>query len=200
MSKRRLLPLALIFIVAGLLTLVLQDYTRQLIMPFLFTVWIGQILLATIPQAIVWGIFIALALLVAARTLLIRRPSPSSAVRSQPPPEGRIEHWAGLIERSKQEAYYRWQLAQPLQALMVDVLAHRQRSTPRQIKDQLAANRLDLPPEIQAYLQASKTSFSHLLTDRSRFRPGSGSTPTPLDLAPEKIIQFLEDQLDHHPD
>jgi hypothetical protein len=198
MSRRRLLPLALILIVAGLLTLVLQEYTRQLIMPFLFIVWIGRLLFATIPQAIIWGVFIAIALLIAARTLFKRRPSPPAALRSHPPPEGRIENWARLIERSKQEAYYRWQLAQPLQALMVDVLAHRQRSTPRQIKELLAANALDLPPEIEAYLQASKTSFSHLLTDRSPFRPGSGSTPTPLDLAPEKIIQFLEDQLDYH--
>jgi hypothetical protein len=183
---------------AGLLTLVLQDYARQLIRPFLFTAWIGRLLFGAIPQEFIWGIFIAVALLVAARSLLKRSVASPPARRAQPSAEGRIERWARLIEQSEQEAYYRWQLAQPLQALVIDLLAHRQRSTPRQIRQQLAAKTLDLPPEIEAYLQASMTSFSHLLTGRSRFRPGS--PPSPLDLAPEKIAQFLEDQLDYQPD
>jgi len=197
-SRRRLLPLALILIVAGLLTLVLQDYTRQLIKPFLFLAWIGRLLLGALPQEFIWAIFVLIALLVAARNLF--KPSASSppVPRSQPSPAGRIERWATLIEQSRQETYYRWQLAQPLQALIIDVLAHRQRLTPRQIKQQLAANSLKLPPEIQAYLQASMISFSRLLADRSRFR--SGSAPSPLDLDPEEIVHFLEDQLDYHPD
>jgi hypothetical protein len=197
--RRRIFPLALILILAGLLTLVLQEYTRHLIMPFLFIVWVGQLLFETIPQVIIWGLFVAIALLIAGRSLLKRSALPPMAPRSQPPPEGRIESWARLIEQSKKETYYRWQLAQPLQELAIDILAHRQRSTPRQIKQQLVANSLlDLPPEIQAYLRASMTSFSHLLTDRSRFRPGSA--PSPLDLALEEIVQLLEDQLDYHPD
>ena len=194
--RRRLLSLALILILAGLLTLGLQEYTRQLIMPFLFTVWIGQLLFETIPQVIIWGIFVAIAVMIAGRSLFKRSASLPTAPRSQPPPEGRIASWARLIEQSKRETYYRWQLAQPLQELAIDILAYRQRSTPRQIKQQLVANPLDLPPEIQAYLQASMTSFSHLLADRSRFRPA----PTPLDLALEEIVQYLEDQLDYHPD
>jgi len=196
--RRRLLSLTLILILAGLLTVVLQEYTRHLIMPFLFIVWVGQLLFETIPQAIIWGLFVAIALLIAGCSLFKRSALSPTAPRLQPPPEGRIESWARLIEQSKQETYYRWQLAQPLQELAIDVLAYRQRSTPRQIKQQLVGNPLDLPPEIQAYLQASMTSFSHLLADRSRFRPGSA--PTPLDLALEEIVQYLEDQLDYHPD
>jgi hypothetical protein len=197
-TRRRLVPLAVILIVAGLLTLVLQDYARQLIRPLLFVAWIGRLLVETIPQVFIWGIFVGIALLVAARSLFKRSVTGPPVRRSQPPAEGRIERWATLIEQSGQETYYRWQLAQPLQALIIDMLAHQQRSTPRQIKQQLAADSIDLPPEIQAYLQASMTSFSRLLTDLSRFRPRP--TPSPLDLAPEKIAQFLEDQLDYHPD
>jgi len=198
MMKRRLLPLALILIVAGLLTVVLQEYTRQLIVPFLFLAWIGRLLVETVPQVMIWGLFIAIALLVAARSLLNRRATSPPVRRLQPPVEGRIERWATLIEQSRHETYYRWQLAQPLRALIIGVLAHRQRSTPRQIKQQLAANSIELPPDIEAYLQASMTSFSRLLTERSRFRPEPA--PSPLDLAPEEIVQFLEDQLDYHPD
>lgn len=198
MSRRHLVPLALILIVAGLLTLVLQDYARQLIRPLLFIAWIGRLLFGAVPQAFIWAIFIAIVLVVAIRSLLKRRPPAPPAPRRQPSAEGRIERWATLIEQSRQETYYRWQLAQPLRALVIDVLAHRRRLMPGQVKQQLAAGSVELPPEIQAYLLASMTSFSRLLTDRSRFRPER--TPSPLDLSPEKIAQFLEDQLDYHPD
>ena len=198
MSRRHVVHLALILILAGLLTLVLQDYTRQLIRPLLLVAWIGRLLFGAIPQAFIWAIFIAIVLVVAVQSLLPRSVPSPPAPRRQPSAQGRIERWAILIEQSRQETYYRWQLAQPLRALIIDVLAHRRRMTPRQLKQQLAANSVELPPEIQAYLQTSMTSFSRLLTDRSRFRPER--TPSPLDLSPEKIAQFLEDQLDYHPD
>ena len=196
--KRKLLPVLGILLIAGLLTLILQNHTRQLISPLLFMLWIGRLLLESIPQAVIWGIFIALALLIAGRSLLGRRAIQRSVRPTIAASPGRIQNWARLIEQAEQDAYYQWQLAQSLRELIMAVLAHHERLSPKEIRERLADNTLDLPPELQAYLQASMTSFSHLLGPKPRFRSRAQSTP--LELDPEQITMFLEEKLDYQLD
>ena len=197
--RNRLLPFGLILLLAGLLTLVLQDFTRRVIAtPLLYVFWIGRLLLESIPQIGFWWLFLFIALAVAGRSLLKHKPAPQPTRRAEKAGRGRIETWAKLIIESKQETYYKWQLAQHLQELTLAVLAHDERLTPKQIKQRLLDNQLDMPPEIQAYLQAGMTSFSHLLGPRPRF--GSKAQPSPLDLDPEQIIQFLEEKFDYRTD
>ena len=196
--RKHLLPLVAILTIAGILTILLQDYAQDFIAPILFLLWIGRLLVESIPQAVLWGIFIIIAVLIAGRSLFKRGSIPRSTRRAEPAPLGRIESWVTLIQQADQETYYKWQLSQPLSELIVAVLAHHERLTPKQIRGKLASKSLDLPPELQAYLQASMTSFSHLLAPRSRFR--AGPQPSPLDLNPGQIAQFLEDKLDYQPD
>ena len=51
-----------------------------------------------------------------------------------------------------------------------------------------------MSPELQAYFQASLQSLGHLPAPKRFFRTGT-PTASPLDLAPEHVIKFLE-QLD----
>lgn len=196
--RKHLLPLIAILTIAGILAFLLQDYARHFIAPTLFLLWIGRLLLESIPQVIIWGVFVAIALIIAGRSLLKRGSIPRPIRRAEAALPGRIGSWVKLIQQADQEAYYKWQLAQPLSELIVAVLAHHERLTPKQIREKLVANNLDLPPELQAYLQASVTSFSHLLAPRSRFRPGAPASP--LDHNLEQIAQFLEDKLDYQTD
>jgi hypothetical protein len=101
-----------------------------------------------------------------------------------------------LLRQADQEDYYKWQLAQRLNRLVVAALAHDERVEAREIRRRLAAKQLDLPADIQAYLEAGMTSFSHFLGPRYRY-PWRRHT-TPLDLDPERLIQFLEDNLDYY--
>ena len=111
-------------------------------------------------------------MIITSRSLIKRGSIPQSIRRAEAAPPGRIESWVTLIQRADQETYYKWQLSQPLSELIVAVLAHHERLTPKQIREKLATESLELPPELQVYLQASMTSFSHLLAPRSRFRTG----------------------------
>lgn len=196
--KSKLIVLAVILLLAALLTPLLRDYSRPWISPLLYIAWVGRLLLAGIPQMVWWALLLAVALFIAGRTLLSywSRPQPSERTAAAPP--GRIESWTALIRQADQEIYYQWQLAQPLQELTLALLAHTERVAPADIKQRLNHNDLELPPDIQAYLQASLTSFSHLTPSRPRF--GSASSPSPLALEIDYIIQFLEDKLDHRID
>ncbi len=196
--KRNLAALPLILLLAALLTLWLGDYSRHWISPLLYIAWVGRLLLASIPQVIWWGLLLAVAFFIAGRILLSHWSRPQPPERATAAPPGRIESWATLIRQADQEFYYQWQLAQPLQELTLALLAHTERVPPAEIRQRLSQNELALPPDIQAYLQASLTSFSHLVPPSSRF--GATSPPSPLALDPERIIRFLEDKLDHRID
>ncbi len=193
--KNRLLPLVLILLVAGLLALLVQDLARQLIVtPLLLLYWVGRLLFESIPQIIIWWLFLFIALLAAGRSLFQhRRAQPRPPKKKKTNPE-RIENWVKLLQDADQETYYKWQLAQHMQELILAALAYHERLTPKEIRHRLAEEKLEIPPEIRAYLEASMTSFSHLIGPRSLFRPEARATP--LELEMEQIIQFLEDKVD----
>jgi hypothetical protein len=197
--RNRFLPLGIILLLAILLTLASHNYMREAIVaPLLYLFWIGHLIFESIPQIIIWALFLFIALLVAAKSL---RGKKSLSQQSQHPdtiePE-RIEGWLKLLRRANQDDYYKWQLAQRLQKLTLETLAHNERLEPKQVRQDLAAGKLDIPPEIQAYLEAGMTSFSHFLGAKSRFRLRRQSSP--LDLNPEQVIKFLEDNVDYHID
>jgi hypothetical protein len=197
--RNRFLPLGLILLLAIFLTLVSHNYMREAIVtPLLYVVWVGRLIFESIPQIVIWAIFLFIALLVAGKSLMKNRPlSPQRQHPETIEPE-RIEAWLKLLRRANQDDYYKWQLAQRLQKLTLEALAFNERLELKQVRQLLSAGRLDIPPEIQAYLEVGMTSFSHSLGARSRFR--LREQPSPLDLKPEQIIQFLEDRIGHYID
>ncbi|MBN1219773.1 MAG: hypothetical protein JXM69_12660 [Anaerolineae bacterium] len=197
--NKRLLPLGLILLLAVLLAPLAQGYFRKaIITPLLYFYWVGRLIFESIPRSIFWGLFLIIALIIAINSL--RQTAPRLRRSRQPktsPPE-RIQTWAGLLQRAEQEDYYKWQLAQRLHKLAVNSLAHAERVDPGEIRQRLVEKQLNLTPEVQAYLEAGMTSFSHFLGARPRFRFKKQTTP--LDLDPEEVIRFLEDNLDDHPE
>lgn len=192
--KNQLLPFSLILLVASLLTLIGRDVMNEAIVtPLLYFFWVAVLVLQSIPQEFIWGLFLLVAVIITWRSLFRRRIRLKPPLPAPPPEPERIEGWLKLLRQADRETYYKWQLAQRLRKLTIDVLAHEARLTPRQIRRRLTGNQLDLPPDILAYLQASRTSFGHFSTAKRRFFRHSASA-TPLDLAPERIAQFLEER------
>ena len=98
--RKHLLPLVAILTIAGILTFLLQDYTQDLIAPILFLLWIGRLLLESIPQVIIWGVFVVIAFIIAGRSLLKRGPILRSTRRAEAAPPGRIGSWVKLIQQA----------------------------------------------------------------------------------------------------
>ena len=193
---KRLLPFGLILLLALLLTPFFQAFISRVILPpLLYGYWIGRLLLAAVPGAIFWGLFIALAALIVIRSM-VKQPPPLHWSRRVAPErrQERIETWFKLLERAGQEPYYQWQLARSLRQLTLAIAAHQEHLTVKQTQQRLIEGQLDLPPDVAAYLLASLSSFSYL-SDLSP-SAGPGSTGSPLDLEPERLVDFLEKQLE----
>jgi hypothetical protein len=185
----RWLPLGLLLLLAILLTWWVGDAVADLLVPLYYLYWISRRLVEAIPQAAIWAVFLFVALLLATGSL-VRRPATAKIPRrTAPSRQGRIEGWAKLLGQADQEIYYKWQLAQEMQELTLDALAHQERLPVQTLRHRLNRGQLDLPPEIEAYLQASLTSFSHFA--------GHKRQSSPLNLNPERVVQFLEEKLDH---
>ena len=201
MKKRRFLPLLIILLLAGLLTLVLGDWLREAVVtPLLFGVWVGRLIFDSIPQAAIWGLFLLLTFPLAVRSLLRTSPAASKMTTLEASSAQRIGFWLYALRRVEQDIYYRWQLAQHLHKLAVDALANDQRISPKEVRQRLADGTLNLPPDMQAYLQAGMTSFSYFSVPKRRFRLRAKRTSSPLDFDPAQLIAYLEDKIEYHPD
>lgn len=160
----------------------------------LYGLWFGRLLLASLPQAVLWSCFLALALFLAGTSLFrpgrLRLRFRAEGTRQQ----GRLESWVRLLRQAAQEDYYKWRLAQRIRELALETLAQGEQISPKQVRQRLLAGQLALPPEIEAYLQASLKPLSQFAAPRFFFRTRAPASP--LQLEPERIIQFLEDY--HH--
>jgi len=196
--KKELLPLALGLVLVITLTLFSRNFIREvIIIPLLYLFWIGRFLLEAIPQTALWSVAVGLFLLILGVGLIGQR---KRKARLQPPPrifEGRIEKWARLLQQAEQGIYFKWRLAQQLQKVLLRIVAHQTGQSIKQTRQQLRHNQLDLPPVVQAYFKASLQPLGSLASPRWFFQQRSAG-PSPLDLDPAYVVQFLE-QLNAYP-
>ena len=209
-ADRRLLLAGLVLLLAIPIMFVLRGVAREMIVvPLLYFLWLGRLLWQSLPQALLWILFLALGLYLAAKSLSVgrdrthrMRPVRKPAIDEAGYP-GSVAVWARRVELAGRREYYRWYLAQHLGRLAQEVLAYRARLAPDQVKSHqvLREDRLDVPPEIRAYFEAGqqltpprRVRFPRLSRLASRLRSPAESPP--LDLDPERAIRFLERQLE----
>ncbi len=200
MRKRSRL-VGIILLLAIPLMLVLQDFAREMIaVPLLYVFWFGNLIFQSIPQSILWALFMAVAILISLKSFA-KRPKPDRAEHApQSDNPGQVSFWAQRLHMKTPGGYYEWSLARHLGKLILEVLAYNRRQSPGQIREKMEAGALDTPPEIQAYLKVGikgmPTSFSNSIL-RLFFRSRSGrKTRYSLGLDPEHVVKFLENQLE----
>lgn len=209
MTRRRrvVLVLLLLLLLIGVgLTLFLRDVVGQFIVqPLLYVLWVSRLFLGSIHQVIYWFLLIAVVLILAIRSLIGRwgrwKEEPLFDVLFG----GRVRVWARWVELATERYYYRgyfkWRLARQLGELTQDVLAYRERLTPREVRRELEAGGFNLPPDIRAYLEAgllqrSFSSFREMRRRSRRFRFLPNREPSPLDIDPMRVIRFLQQQME----
>ncbi len=193
--NRQWLSFIAILVIAGIIAFVTEDFiTEAIILPIFYVFWISQLIYASIPQTIVWSIFIILTLFITWRyTYTTHRSSLKPPMPTQKQ-VGRIESWRTLIQRAEREPYYKWQLAQQLRKLTFRAIAHNEQLSLSEVRRKFRNDALlDFPDDIQTYLQASVTSFGNQTTNR-RGRLTQQKAPTPLDMKPDRITDFLEEK------
>lgn len=198
--RRRLILLGLILLISIPLVVILRSFTRDYVMALISRLlWIVRLFISSIPQLFTWVLFLLFSLFIAGRSLFKRwRPAPTSSI-SITPLAGRVQALMHAIDRTSQGVYFKWRLAQHLLGLTLEIMAYRERVSPDEMRQNLKSGTLTLPPTINGYLQ---TGLSPVYTapaglfSRITQRLRQGVMTSPLDLNPETIIQFLEDQLE----
>jgi hypothetical protein len=183
-----------------LLFIIFRDAIREIVVEPLWNIAvIVRLLLSYLPQGVLWGLFLLAALYLAAKSLSGRVRLPRARPTEKQIP-GQVSAWARRIHLVTRGDYSRWYFLQNLARLIVGVLADREQLESREIRRRLKTGELDVPPEVQACIQAEMASgvsrrFSDVilgLWQRVTRRPRRASFDSDL----ERIIQFLEHQLE----
>jgi hypothetical protein len=195
----RLPAIMLALLLVGLLTLIINGTIGELVVvPLLLLWWAAQVLYASIPQALLWGIFVAIAVLLVAKSFpWSSAPLPPAA--PQTALLGRVADWSRWLRDSRRDDHSRWRLAQRLSQLAVETLAFREQCPAQEISRRLDDGSLDIPPQLRAYLQAGRAPYWPKPKLRRRFgwRAQENAHADPLAIDPQLVIDYLEETVQH---
>ena len=162
-SRRRLLMLLAVVIVNALLALILRDFVREfVIIPLLNLAWVAWIGLISVPQAIYWGIFLVLAVIIAVRSFSAgtsRTPTrfERSVQRYNSP--SRYGYWKVGLTSITRSSFAHERVERELQNLVVQILAEQRRVGVDELRDQLFSGALDLSTEMPIIQDLLKLDF-----------------------------------------
>jgi hypothetical protein len=195
--KQRLPVIALAFVLAALLALIATGAIVDVVVtPLLFLWWVARVLYEALPQALLWGAFVAIAVLLVAKSLTWSL-APLPPAEPQADTRGRVSTWSELLRESSRDDHGRWRLAQRLSQLAIEMLAFREQCPPHEISRRLDNGSLDLPPDLRAYLRAGISPYAPRPKQRRRFgQPAQQpARPDPLASDPNVVIDYLESAL-----
>ena len=183
-----------------LLAYVLKDYVRMYILaPVLYALRIERIIYEALPQAVWWGIFLLILLVIAIRTLMRSyKPIPVDIRNVEEQHFSRARTWSRWIWISRRGNYSKWLLARHFAELALNLQSYQERQSLEQIRAQILSGKADISPAILDYFQVgldtpSFRHYSELLARLKSTRHKSSTLPlSPLNLDPEIIVQYLE--------
>lgn len=178
----------------------LRGFTREVLLASLMRLsWLAHLYIDSLPQPILWNVFLTITIVIAILSLIKRKGSARVTTEVEKPQTGQVHRLMQAINPTSKGMYFKWRLAQHILGLSLEALAHRERTTPERIKQRLMSRTLEVPSEIEAYLLAGLTPVFTVHTNLiTRIKQTLGLTPriSPLDLDPERVIRFLEEQLE----
>jgi len=161
-SRLRIAFIALLgVIVAGIvaiLTYYFMDYVRQVMaLPATRILWFVRLLIESTPQIFFWGLLLIIFLMVSIKSLSSRNLPVLSTVAEplQPPRRERIAFWTIQIAHALSgDQYSRVRMAGYLGDIVLRLVAHQQKEDPERIRLLILQEKLEIPPEIKACVNA----------------------------------------------
>jgi len=165
----------------------LRDAIYQtVIIPLAYLLWLARFYYLAVPQIILWGLLLVILLMIVLSNLIPVVPSKSTEEPKLKPAKGEVETLAGWMVKADKGTYFKWQIANRLGRIELGLReAFERRGRFQSAKD-----------AVEKYLEAGvNTSFVDY--------PNRKSAPTPLDVNPKEVVDYLETQLemsrDRHP-
>lgn len=204
---RRILTIALAVLAIIVLGFALIGIVRQFIAPFVLrTIWRVYLMSDSIPQVMIWAIFVAFIPVLAVFVLIGEYKGDADdtglEIKRQ---RGRVSELHRMIRRSGRGPYFRRQLVRQMTQLTLETLRQSERLTEEEAKAHIRGQQSPLAPEVQAYLDqgtrrlalvededVSPSGLRRLLALFDDAEDGSGVPDPEL----ETLVAFLEQELE----
>lgn len=166
----------------------LRDAIYQtVIVPLAYLLWVARFYYSAVPQIILWGSLLVILLMIVLSNLI---PDAASTPKEEPihkPARGQIETLAGWLVKADKGTYFKWQIANRLGHIGLEVKETSERRTRRE--PVLSEAKASANEAVEKYLEAGvNTSFVDY--------PNQKSVSTPLDVNPKEVVDYLETQLE----
>ncbi len=194
--KKSLLWVGLILLLAAPLVIALQGFIRNVIVvPLMYIFWVGHLIFQSIPQSILWALFLAVAILISVKSFAKppRLNAKTNDVEKENP--GQVSLWVERFHMKNE-----WTLSRYLGKLIVTALAYNRQQSPNKIREKIESGKIVTQPEIQTCLKVGlkrKSDSSDSPHSGFFFRIRSRrKAARSLGLDPEKVVKFIENQLE----
>lgn len=206
-SRRNIIALVIVVLIVAVVAFLIRDYVRFYVAPFvLYVLWITQLLISSLPQALLWAVFLIVAFVLAWRSLLQTR---HRTVRKERPANvyfGRVEELARMIEQAGSGDYFARRLERQVSDLTFETLGHGDKLTPPQAQQAVEKERGRIPSLIHEFLQrttAQRTSGVDMMTQyNNRFTAAADRVLRQARSQPavspdvDAVIAYMEQQLE----
>lgn len=194
--RDRLLPIAVLLLIAAIATFAVEGFVTQVVLrPLLYTLWVGELFVRSLPQSVYWGLLTLAAAYCGLRSATWPRRRPPRAPARASHFRGPVGQWQKRLQRAQALGYGRWTLARALRQLTLDILDDRDGLASDADEPATAFAKHPLPARFQAYFEAQVDSQESGLAAAKRwlaFGAAPARAADPLQTDPEEIVAYLE--------
>ena len=192
---RRSLFLAAALLVAILIALLLRDVVeRTIITPLAYLWWVIRLYYSAFPQYILWIVLILISIFSAASSLMLDVPADHGPKPDRTVVRGQIAGLADWITKSRRGGmYYKWLIANRLGKDAREILAQRDGQAINKKFGRLNGRDWAPPREMDSYLESG---LNGSFADYPGPRLWARAQPTPLDLDPGQVMDYLENEME----
>lgn len=196
---RRISLFAGALLTAVAIAFLLRDVVeRTIVAPLAYIWWVLKLYYSAFPQYILWIVLVLVAVFSAVSSLM---PESGTGGRPKPAPavlQGRIAGLAEWLNKSRRGGvYYKWLIANRLGKNAREILAQREGHAVSKKFGRLQGQGWHPSKTMDSYLESG---LNGSFADYPQPRFWTTPLPTPLDLDPEQVLDYLEGEMETHHD
>jgi hypothetical protein len=154
-QPRQWLLIALVLIATAALTILLRDTVREaIVIPLAYALWMGDILLSSLPQGLLLGLLIVLCI-----GIILRSALKSDRFEPEPRPQvitgqhhSRLLFWARQLSRLEDSQFAVEKLAAELKKMLLKILSSQENLTEDEVIDAVRSGTLAVPADIRTLI------------------------------------------------
>ena len=177
----------------------IEDFVRDiLIRPMMYTAWVAELFVRSLPQYLFWGLFVLVAAIWGLRLIRFRAPRRPRMRTVSIGQQGPVARWQGQLRRARMLDYGRFNLNRSLRKLVLDLTVTEAGEDLSGPATSESPHELDVPEELRPLLivRGDEEFGRRSLTDRLLdLVPKPRTAQAEYRRAPEAVAQYLENRL-----